>query len=153
MCLAQGQNAVTLVRLEPAAPLSWVKHSTTEPLHYLSLCLVLSDKKIFSGFSYISLCKHVTPRGVIWQTWYRSTRWCLIPNIKALGNMVSDKIVFLFFPLEAYVKHATPGWAHFLPPTNVVQVHLMMLNTKYQGSRKYGCRQDLFHICPYISLC
>ena len=32
MCLAQGHNAVTPVRLEPAAPRSWVKHSTTEPL-------------------------------------------------------------------------------------------------------------------------
>ena len=27
MCLAQGHNAVTLVRLEPAAPPSRVKHS------------------------------------------------------------------------------------------------------------------------------
>ena len=33
MCLAQGQNAVTPVRLEPAAPQSRVKHSFTEPLH------------------------------------------------------------------------------------------------------------------------
>ena len=32
MCLAQGHNAVTPVKLEPAAPLSRVKHSTTEPL-------------------------------------------------------------------------------------------------------------------------
>ena len=32
MCLAQGHNAVTPVRLEPAAPQSQVKHSTTEPL-------------------------------------------------------------------------------------------------------------------------
>ena len=32
MCLAQGHNAVTLVRLEPAAPRSRVKHSTNEPL-------------------------------------------------------------------------------------------------------------------------
>ena len=32
MCLAQGHNARTLVRLEPAAHLSRVKHSTTEPL-------------------------------------------------------------------------------------------------------------------------
>ena len=30
MCLAQGHNTVTPVRLEPAAPLSKVKHSTTE---------------------------------------------------------------------------------------------------------------------------
>ena len=33
MCLAQGHNAVTPGRLEPAAPQSQVKHSTTEPLH------------------------------------------------------------------------------------------------------------------------
>ena len=32
MCLAQGHNAVTPLRLEPAAPRSRVKHSTTEPL-------------------------------------------------------------------------------------------------------------------------
>ena len=32
MCLAQGHNAVTLVRLKPAASWSRVKHSTTEPL-------------------------------------------------------------------------------------------------------------------------
>ena len=32
MCLAQGHNALTPVRLEPAAPRSRVKHSTTEPL-------------------------------------------------------------------------------------------------------------------------
>ena len=31
MCLAQGHNAVTPVRLEPAAPQPQVKHSTTEP--------------------------------------------------------------------------------------------------------------------------
>ena len=32
MCLAQGHNTVTLVRLKPTTPLSRVKHSTTEPL-------------------------------------------------------------------------------------------------------------------------
>ena len=35
MCLAQGHNAVTPVRLEPAALRSRVKHSTTEPLRSL----------------------------------------------------------------------------------------------------------------------
>ena len=35
MCLAQGHNTVTPVRLKPEAPLSWVKHSTTEPLRSL----------------------------------------------------------------------------------------------------------------------
>ena len=33
MCLAQGHNAVTLARLEPATPQSRDKNSTTEPLH------------------------------------------------------------------------------------------------------------------------
>ena len=32
MCLAQGHNALTSARLEPAASRSRVKHSTTEPL-------------------------------------------------------------------------------------------------------------------------
>ena len=32
MFLAQGHNAVTLVRFEPVASQSRVKHSTTEPL-------------------------------------------------------------------------------------------------------------------------
>ena len=40
MCLAQGHNAVTLVRLEPAASRSLVKHSTTEPLRSNALVLV-----------------------------------------------------------------------------------------------------------------
>ena len=33
--LAQGQNVVTPVRLDPGAPKSQVKHSTTEPLRSL----------------------------------------------------------------------------------------------------------------------
>ena len=37
MCLAQGRNAVTTMRLEPAAPRSRIKHSTTEPLRSLTL--------------------------------------------------------------------------------------------------------------------
>ena len=32
MCLAQGHNAMTPLRLEPAALQSRVEHSTTEPL-------------------------------------------------------------------------------------------------------------------------
>ena len=35
MCLAEGHNAVTPVRLEPAALQSRVKRSTTEPQHLL----------------------------------------------------------------------------------------------------------------------
>ena len=35
MCLAQGDNTVTPVRLQPTAPRSRVKHSTTESQHSL----------------------------------------------------------------------------------------------------------------------
>ena len=53
--LAQGHNTVTPVRLEPAAPRSWVKHSTTEPLRSLSGDV---DKEsygilLFSTWSYL----------------------------------------------------------------------------------------------------
>ena len=42
--LAQGYNAVKLVRLKPMAPRSWVKHSTTEPLG--SVCYTCYLSKI-----------------------------------------------------------------------------------------------------------
>ena len=40
MCLAEGHNTAMPVRFEPAAPLSQVKHSTTEPmLSHRYLCM------------------------------------------------------------------------------------------------------------------
>ena len=44
--LAQGHNAMTPVRLEPAALRSQVKHSTTEPLRSLSS---LSERVVVDG--------------------------------------------------------------------------------------------------------
>ena len=44
MCLAQRHNAVSPVRLEPATPLSQVKHLTTEPLS--------SPKDLYSVHAY-----------------------------------------------------------------------------------------------------
>ena len=41
MCLAQGYNAVTPVRLESAVPRSRVKHSTTEPVVVVVVVAVL----------------------------------------------------------------------------------------------------------------
>ena len=49
LCLAQGHNAVTLVRLKPAVPWSQVKHSTTEPLR--SLKETVSQHIIYLGTS------------------------------------------------------------------------------------------------------
>ena len=38
-----------------------------------------------------------------------------IPNTKALGLVVSDNIFFNVFPIEAHVKHVTPGQVLFIP--------------------------------------
>ena len=77
-----------------------------------------------------------------------------------MGHMVSDKKIFSCFSLykSEYVKHVTPGAVPFWPQGyNLIKlgkVHLVMLHTKYQGSRTYGFRQeDLFNVFPYISLC
>ena len=40
MCLAQGHNTVMPVRLKPVAPLSRVKHSSTEPLCSLNVVVI-----------------------------------------------------------------------------------------------------------------
>ena len=59
MCLAQGHNAVTLLRLEPTTPQSQVKHSITEPLrsHMIYVMLVLtwelSDKVTYTSHTEI----------------------------------------------------------------------------------------------------
>ena len=42
MCLAQGQNTVTPLRLEHATPRSQDKHSTTEPLRSVYITSGLS---------------------------------------------------------------------------------------------------------------
>ena len=66
MCLAQGHNAVTPVRLEPAAPRFRVKHSTTEQLRpslftYVPLNNVL--KSNVGGQLHIRFC-HLLAIGV-----------------------------------------------------------------------------------------
>ena len=48
MCLAQGDNTVTPVRLEPATPLSRVKHSTTEQLPSLNYGVFLALKAVLT---------------------------------------------------------------------------------------------------------
>ena len=50
MCLAQGHNAVTPARLEPAALRSRIKHSTTEPLRSLLHLL------------FFTFCKNTIPK-------------------------------------------------------------------------------------------
>ena len=54
MCLAQGHNAVMPVRLEPVAWRSWVKCSTTEPLHSLNGSVEVSHLQVKNSIDSIS---------------------------------------------------------------------------------------------------
>ena len=63
MCLAQGHNAVTPVRLKPVAPQSGVKHSTTELLNSDSEGRIfLSHPSTNNGFFYIKYCVFYTKK-------------------------------------------------------------------------------------------
>ena len=59
MCLAQGHNAVTPVRLKPASLRSRVKHSTPEPLHSLAHLEPLAQvcQKVYHNFSSFQFSK------------------------------------------------------------------------------------------------
>ena len=69
--------------------------------------------------------------------------------------MVSDKIFFYVFPIEAYVKHLTPQPGHFWSQGyNLNKLGRGLLgDAKYKGSMPCSFRQDFFHIFPIISLC
>ena len=49
------------------------------------------------------------------QSWYKSTRRCFIPNIKALHFLVSEKKNFKVFPLCSYVSNLCPPPIHVGP--------------------------------------
>ena len=76
-------------------------------LHTKYLGFVVSDKKTSIVFSYISICKTydpwvgpiLAPGASFALTWYRSTRYCYIPIIKALRLAVSDKTIFFMISL------------------------------------------------------
>ena len=43
--------------------------------------------------------------------WYRTSRWCFIPNLKALGLVVSDKKIFEKCILKTYFLTTWPTYA------------------------------------------
>ena len=71
---------------------------------YTVYALWLKTRRFSHVFPYISLCKTCNPqsgaifgpRDIIWTNLVESTSGCYIPNIKALGLMVSDKIFSCF---------------------------------------------------------
>ena len=59
-----------------------------------------------------------------------------MPNIKALDLVVSDKKIFLCFPILVYVKHVTPGARQFLPQGhNLNKLGRVLADATYQISR------------------
>ena len=78
----------------------------------------------FFKFSYIFQCKKLTPGagsfltpgGLFQQHLWRTSRCCPIPNMKALGHVVSEKKIFKSFPIYFNVKLLTPGAGPFLTP-------------------------------------
>ena len=68
---------------------------------------VVSEKKIFFFFPIVSLWRLSTPRGTAkfdprgmnGTIYVRTISHCYIPNIKAVGLMVSEKKIFLVFPI------------------------------------------------------
>ena len=107
--LAQGYNFNKLDRI-------LLVDATDQTIEALGL--VNSYKKNF--FPIQAYVKHVTtwsgpflaPAAQFEQTWLRSTSWCFIPNMKALGLVVSDKKVSSSFPLKSLCKTCDPEWGH-----------------------------------------
>ena len=76
---------------------------------------------------------------------------------KVLGLKVSDKKIFFIFSLNKPMLNMwPPGRSHIGPRgiiwTNLVEVHKVMLHTKYQGPRPYVFRQENFYVLPYWRL-
>ena len=77
--------------------------------------LVVSEKKIFLVFSNRKSMKTIDPMGVakfdprgMAGTIYVKDHWhCHIPNIKAVGPVISEKI-FYFFPIVRLWRLSTP---------------------------------------------
>ena len=70
----------------------------------------------------------------------------------------SKKKIFTSFPYIMLYKTCDPEGGTIFDPRciikiNLVEVHLLMLNTKYQGSLLCSFRQEDFSHFPYISPC
>ena len=78
--------------------------------------LVVSEKKIFLVFPIVSLWKlstpgawpNLTPGAWLAQFMQRTISHCHIPNIKAVGPVVSEKKIFYFFPHSKSMETIDP---------------------------------------------
>ena len=75
-------------------------------------------------------------------------------NQGSLPNGYRQEDFFMFLPYISLCKACDPiGRVIFGPrgimETNLVEVHKVMLHTKYQSYRPYGFRQDFFMFSQY----
>ena len=90
------------------------------------MCPVVSEKKIFEFFSHSKFIETINlrdlakfdPRGINGTIYVEDISHCYIPNIKAVGLVVSEKKIFLVFPIVGLWRLSTPGaWPNLTPGT------------------------------------
>ena len=113
---------------------------------------VLSEKIFFFCFS------HDAPwAGPVWTPGARfagfikrTTIHCYIQNMKALGLVVSEKKIFMFFPWRPQ------GRARMNPRGTVGRIykedHYTLLHPKYERSGPCGFREEDFFVFPIVCL-
>ena len=132
MCLAQGHNAVTLVRLEPAAPRSRVKHSTTEPLRSLSSSLsFLKIVTALKGHNSLPQWSELCPLRVV-----RYSMTMTVTLLKPVHSSLRTCATLMFFQVNFQLMHA----------------HLKNDLTQDETYR-YLVTRIKFQICMLITVC
>ena len=93
MCFAQGHNTVMLVRLDPATPRSWFKHSTTKTLHSHRVDLFILFCLMFAmSLARLFICALWSPAGKGLTSWL---------------SFVVSNCEFVTFPLVSWVRCGT----------------------------------------------
>ena len=122
MCLAQGHNPVTPVRLEPAAPRSRVKYSTTEPLRSPVICILsltsISEQSrrhlswIVGETPFNALANKADPdqAALVRAAWSGSTLF-------AYGNMIYLILTRNFFVLNTNMKVYLYKYSKWVEPS------------------------------------
>ena len=153
MCLAQGHNAVTLVKLEPVAPPSRVKLSTTEPLHSPDSAVTMrrtGPAKCLRGrvhsIQSIKTCSRSRSYNIFWCSTQLSMEFMLFINVKKCCHLNSlFKIgVFLHVKQEnIYVQVNilvfTASWTYKSRPSF----------SEFQKSKCKICAQFYTEMCPW----
>jgi len=96
-------------------------HPGTIPVEFGQIPISGSRQDVIWSFPYIMQCKIVTPPpkagsiltpGTYFKhLWWRTSRWCYIPNMKALSLVVSEKKIFESCIFKIYLLTPWPTYA------------------------------------------